>query len=163
MAVAPEEVAAMFARNPELAARPEYSDAASKVGAALSAKAEAHKAADKAGLASKAITRDSKGRVAPPPRPSLEQLQSSAASLSTARGRSGIVSKLILATILGLIALEVASLASGRYFNWNFGKAAQNLGSGAVGAANALGLAPPSSASTSAQSFVKQVQAAVHP
>ena len=45
-------------------------------------------------------------------------------AVSSPRGRSNVLAKLILATILGLVALELASLASGRYFDWSFGKGA---------------------------------------
>ena len=45
-----------------------------------------------------------------------------AQAVSTRGGRQNVLAKLILATILGLVALEVASLASGRFFNWDCGK-----------------------------------------
>lgn len=40
---------------------------------------------------------------------------------SSPGGRSNILAKLILAVVLGIGALEVASSVSGQYFDWSFG------------------------------------------
>lgn len=125
--VAPEEAAAMFARNPELArAHPE---ALEKVNNALTATRAAHEATRRAAPAQtqatvRAAPRRSTGA-------SIDAAQKAIGAYrslpNSGAGMGRVVIRLAVAVAAFLVALEVASYVSGRYFNWSLGKGAQSL------------------------------------
>jgi hypothetical protein len=80
-------------------------------------------------------------------------------AVSSPGARQGVVGRIIFATILGLIALEVVSQVTGRYFNWSLGKGAASL----TAAAKTTGLVPTSQAQTFSQQLATAGQAWTHP
>ena len=138
--VAPEEAAAMFARNPELARA--HPDVVKKVGDALAATKAAHDATKRAAPAQ---TREA---VSAAPR------RSTGASINAAQkaigayksipnsgaGMGRVVIRLAIAIAAFIVALEIASYVSGRYFNYSLGKGAQNVQKTANKAASYVGL-----------------------
>ncbi len=134
--VMPEEAAAMFARNPELLGREGGQEAFSKVKDALSATAAAHKATAKV-----APKETSSATSSAPSRPTVDGLNSARRSLDSLApgripGRSGVVSRLIVAFFAGVFVLELVSQMTGQYFKWNLANVKPN----ALGALNYTGL-----------------------
>lgn len=134
--VAPEEAAAMFARNPELADRPEAGKAMAAVKTALQAKQQAHDAVAKVAPkeTAQAVSRPAQRATRVGLNNAIKALPTGSAQ--TATGKALV--RLIVAFAAFIIALELASYISGRYFNWNLGQGAQKL----QGAAQYVGLYP---------------------
>lgn len=132
--VAPEEAAAMFARNPELAQA--HPDVMEKVNAAVAAKQTAVKAAE---TAHTAVKRSPAGHSLGIGRITLVNPSSSvskAAGVKTGAGRALVT--IFFAFVAFVVALEIASMVSGRYFTWDL----KNAGKAAQDGANYVGLYP---------------------
>lgn len=138
--VAPEEAAAMFARNPELARA--HPDAVRKVSDALAATKAAHDATRRAAPAQTRATVRSA-----PQRSTGSSINAAQKAIGVYRsipnsgaGMGRVIVRLAVAVAAFLIALEVASYVSGRYFNYSLGKGAQNLQQAANKTASYVGL-----------------------
>jgi hypothetical protein len=137
--VAPEEAAAMFARNPELASA--HPDVLAKVTQAVAAKQGAEKATKTAVQATQrahtAVTSSPAG-----PKLGIGKIALAPDSISKTAGvKTGggqVLVRLVFAVIAFIVALEIASQISGRYFSWNLGQGAQKLSD----AASYIGLYP---------------------
>lgn len=138
--VAPEEAAAMFARNPELARA--HPDAVKKVSDALSATKAAHDATKRAAPAeTRATIRQAPRRSTGSSIGAAQKAIGAYRSIpNSGAGMGKIVIRLAIAFAAFIVALEIASYVSGRYFNWNLGKGAQTVQQGATQAAQYVGL-----------------------